>query len=659
MGMSDPVASFLESGGNINSIKTSAPTEKSDDHVFNFLDSGEIPDHLPTIKEAEQQKNDPKGSWWNSAKSAVGDITDTAGGVLENIASPVAQGAAAIPALASGIGNQLFGSEKENLPGERFMTGYNKVMDPVSNLMQPQTETGKNIQEGVDKAFDYLPEKAGDVAYENSGPLAGAAAKTLTSGAQLLIAGKVPGKLKELNDTVKKAIPEESKTYGKESEPIFDEKKTDKTNNLQDQIDKAQVLKRVGIDPEKVRTSSLTGDAKSAATDFQQSKLDNEGGNLLRQTFDKEKQALQNHAENIIKDTGGSYGMSEDTLHSRGTTIAAPFDSIRDVLNKTRKDLYEAADKVAGDIPAVKLDSFSDFLKKDSEFEGKAANGSLRKGINSYLREQNIIQEDGSLKPITAKSAEGLRQYINSQWSPETSGLAGKIKGLIDSDVLDNSTAAIYKPARDLHKKIKDTLENPNGISKLMDYDPRNPINRSVPYEKIPDFVTRLPTDQFEHIINVLKEAPKSLKSQSESAISEIKSHIVNKVLDEGNKYKGQWNSKGVSKILDDNSAKIKMTFSPEEISKLSDLNQAGKILSVDTSYPGAAVQGHNLIVRGAMKGLPAVGAGLGAITAGPLGAVAGEAGGAALASKIEKRSALSSVQKRFTNINDILKKKE
>jgi hypothetical protein len=273
------------------------------------------------------------------------------------------------------------------------------------------------------------------------------------------------------------------------------------------------------------------------------------------------------------------------------------------------------------------------------------------------LKEQHILKDDGSLNPINAKSAEGLRQYINSQWSPQTSGLAGKLKGMIDSDVLDNAGSDIYGTSREMHKKIKETLDNPGGISKLMDYEPNNPINRAVPYEKIPDFVNRLPLDQFQHVIKVLKESPPEIQSQAQTAIGEIKSHLVNKILDEGGKHQ-QWNANGVSKVLAANESKIKLLFSDAEQQKLKDLNDAGHILKIETGYPGASVQEHNLVTRGAMAATRAAGASIGAAVLGPLGAAGGEIAGSAAATKIGQKGSLYSAQKRLTKISDLTKGK-
>jgi hypothetical protein len=61
-------------------------------------------------------------------------------------------------------------------------------------------------------------------------------------------------------------------------------------------------------------------------------------------------------------------------------------------------------------------------------------------------------------------------------------------------------------------------------------------------------------------------------------------------------------------------------------------LNDAGHILDVDRAYPGAAVQGHHLMQRGALAAIEHGAGAVGAHLGGPLGAVVGETGGKAAA---------------------------
>lgn len=644
----DPVLKFLESGGH------GAPSKSEVDPVEDFLESGNVPVSQVTEQPKSSKESYPLRVLKNHPLVGSAEV---AANLATSLGTSAVSGWEVLTKLAKGdLGKP-----------ENVKNLSNKIREREEEFVyQPRTEggqVGQKILSIPGEIIKFAREGVGNLSGKvGAGPGLQTGIETTLDAAANIIPLKMARGSKATQSVSRseqlglKEKPKEAIDAKSQTKEIFQEPEKFETKaHPEEQSRRAQVLSRVGID--EARKSSIEGDVKSAASDYQQSKLDNRGGNKMRAVLDSEKEALQGHVDKIIKKNGGSIGMAEDDLHARGNAIASPFDAIRDVLDKATKELYRKADEQAGGLPSVKLEQFGDFLNKDSNFEGKAPNGSLRKGIRAYLKEQDLLNEDGSIKPIKAESAEGLRQYINSQWSPDTSSLAGRIKGLIDKDVLDKAGDTLYGEARALYKKKKDTLENPTGISKLMDYEPNSPINRSVSYEKIPDFVTRLPLDQFEHVVKVLKEAPDELRSNSDLAISEIKSHMLNKIQLEGSKHKGQWNAAGVSKYLNDNKGKIKLIFSEDEIAHLQDLNEAGHILKVDSSYPGAAVQEHNLVTRGAMAGARGLSTAFGATMAGPIGAVIGEAGGTALSSKIGDKGSLSSAQKRLVKISDMVKK--
>ena len=223
----------------------------------------------------------------------------------------------------------------------------------------------------------------------------------------------------------------------------------------------------------------------------------------------------------------------------------------------------------------------------------------------------------------------------------------------------------IYGPARQVVQTEKQTLDNPSGVAKLMDVDPKNPLNRTTAYEKIPDTLTRLPAAQFDNVVRTLQAMPDAIQPQAQAALSEIKAHLANKVLDAGSSTQGQWNAPGVSKVLKANSAKLQSIFEdqPEVLQKIQDLDSAGKILKVDQSYPGAAAQAANALKRGLLSrslsrlGATA-GAGAGSIL-GPLGAAGGAAAGEALGSSagasMAERSALKQWQKKTVKLSDLM----
>ncbi len=419
--------------------------------------------------------------------------------------------------------------------------------------------------------------------------------------------------------------------------------------------DRAQVLQKIGL--QNARKSAIQGDALNAATDYQTTKFNEPAGQLAKDQFSAERSALENFSQNIIQKTGGSIGTDEEALLTRGQSIAQPFDSLRDYFKAATKNLYNQADSRAAGAPSTNLDNFGKLMNTESVFAGKAENGSLGKGIQSYMREQGIADKEGNLQPITVQQAEGLKQYINSQWSPGTSGLAGKIKAAIDQDVLSSAGEDIYAHARSMYALKKSTLDDPKGISKMFDIDPNTPVNRATPFEKIPDAITRLPADQFGHIVNVLRNMPEELAPQAQAGIAEIKSQLTNKLYEIGNKTQTQWNAPGVNKFLKDNAVKFKQVFSPQEMDEINTLQKAGDILRVDPSYPGAAAQASNALQRGLMaNAIRPISTWVGQFLGGGPGAVAGERVGEMAAKKAGTASGARQFTKRLVPLKDVTK---
>src|SRR5581483_6638240 len=136
-----------------------------------------------------------------------------------------------------------------------------------------------------------------------------------------------------------------------------------------------------------------------------------------------------------------------------------------------------------------------------------------------------------------------------------------------------------------------------------------------------------------------------------------------NKIYDAGSSTSGQWNARGVEKVVKANSAKLQSAFEdqPEALAKIRDLRSAGNILSVNQSYPGAAAQAANALKRGFMsRALSRVGATAGAgagSVLGPFGAAGGaavgEAAGGAAGAKLAERAAVKKWQSGVTKLSD------
>lgn len=421
--------------------------------------------------------------------------------------------------------------------------------------------------------------------------------------------------------------------------------------------ERAEILRRVGLD--KARQSALEGNAKDAATDWQLTRYDEPAGVEAKAQFDSERNALTSHAQKIVQKTGGTIGMDEDALNQRGMTIARPFDSLREWFDDKTRDLYAQADAQAGGNPVTHLQGVEQTLKDPSFRNSLMARGQghLLQAVENQLEEFRRNNPNG----FNVAQSEQVRQWLNSVWSPENRFAIGQLKDALDNDVLMGGGSEIYGPARAIAQARRQVLDNPKGVASLMDADPQTPLNRTTPYVKVPDTLMRLDPDQFANVVKTLKEMPPELQEESQAALSEMKAHLANKVLDAGSSTANQWNAPKVSQVLRANRAKLAILFGDDQEAwqAFNDLDSAGRILRVDQSYPGASAQAANALKRGMMSHvLPKAGALLGAKTGailGPAGAaagaVAGEMAGAKGGASLAERGALRKWTARVTEL--------
>lgn len=415
---------------------------------------------------------------------------------------------------------------------------------------------------------------------------------------------------------------------------------------------RAQVLSSVGLD--QARKSALTGNAKDAANDAQMAKLDNPAGNAIRAQLDNEKAVLANHADGLVKATGGTQGLDQSTLFSRGNSIVSPLDALKEHFDTQTSALYKAADARAQGVPADMPATHSYIGGDQAEFLGTSEGEQLLKGVKARMKSLGMADAEGNPTAATVQQSEQLKQYLNNQWQPRTARLIRGMKDAIDDDVTKAAGDDIYQQARQMRAQRAATLDNPNGIAKVMDSSGPDGVNRSVPIEKIPDAIAGMPVKQFGHIVETLKGVPEEIQPQAAAALSEIKAHFANKVQAVGASQAGQWNAKGVTKFLNNNSERMAQVFTPEEMAQFHNLNDAGHILAKDQSYPGAAVQQHNLAKAGVLGGFTSAGGAAGGALAGPPGAAVGSWLGAKAGTAINEAASLRAAKSRLMSLKDV-----
>ena len=436
---------------------------------------------------------------------------------------------------------------------------------------------------------------------------------------------------------------------------------------VEEQVYRVETVKELGVPT--IREGTKTGDGFKTADEYVTAKTSGPNKDLFNQQIATEQQALRNYANGIVEKTGGSVGLDENALYNRGQAIAQPFDAFKTLLTEQMRGAYKAAGEVAQGAPAVAPDTFQKFLNTNSNFVVNDSFKSLRNGIKSHLTEQGLVNKDGSIKAMTVDQSELLRQYINSNWNPDRSRIIHKLTDSIDNDVTKVAGTDIYESARGIRTKMANLLEDPVGVSKIMDYDPKTPINRSTAFPDIPKAVEKMTPDQQAHLVKVLQDMPPELQPQAQKAIAEIKSQFANRIAEVGGK--GEfWNAPAVSKYLRDNNRSLRiLTGDPQMARSLTVLNDGGHFLRMDNGYKGAAIQFKNMydnpLISGTAQALGgAVGGGLafglgggGAVgaAAAPFGAAYGRSVAAGKVERAAARSAARKGQESLRPISEVL----
>ena len=446
----------------------------------------------------------------------------------------------------------------------------------------------------------------------------------------------------------------------------FQELKYDeKVLPIEEQQARLQVLDRTApglrVDP-----NVIEGRGKDRATDYQVSKTDTPEGNLLAEKLKEEKLAKTAYGERLINESGGTYGLDESANYKRGRNTIDYFQKLEKSFDDSIEKIYKERDAQASNIPVSGQNILSALTDEVTLPLGD--NAGLAKSATAKLKQLGMMDKDGNMLPSNGFKAEQFRKWLNEPniWDSKNAVMHRNLKNAVDADVvstLDPNTS-IYADARNLFGLKKDTLENPNGIAKILDAEGPNGINRKVDIEKIPNSIAGLGVDQLTHIIDTIDKAPPALKSQAEIARSEIKSQFLNRTHEAFER-----NANAGTKYLKDNKEVMSRLFTPEEMAKINDYNSLAHILKTDTGYPGSKVQEINIdkrlptlakefILKKGAAGLAS------AVTGGHTMGLAETMAHGAMSERIAKKDlakteklrkeAFEKKQKGFTNLKDI-----
>jgi len=435
---------------------------------------------------------------------------------------------------------------------------------------------------------------------------------------------------------------------------------------LNEQYARAQTLNRVLGSDHTADLAAIEGKGKERATNYATSNTDTPQGNFLKERFADEQARLADYAERQTKNTGGTVGLDESSVYKRGNTILKPLQDLETHFDNATKKIYADRDAIAKDIP-VETRNVLDVLNDESLTLANTETIGLTNIAKARMKQLGMMDKEGNLLPTNAKTAENFRKFLNENWDRKNANLHKQLKAAVDEDVLANldTNSPLYKEASELVTLRKNTLDNPNGISKILDAEGPKGINRKVDIEKIAQNIVDMPVDQFTHVVDTLKNVPVELQPQAGAALSEIKAQFANRIAE-------QKTPRQLTKYMNDNREVMNRVFTPDEMASLRDYHNAVHILKTDTGYKGAAVQainieqklgakiGEHFVSKGAALGAEAL---TGGTTMGGAALVTNEllsrraAGKRTTQLAKAQQEAFQNTQNRFVPIQDLIKK--
>jgi len=596
----------------------------------------------------------------------------------------------AIPAVMAGTGGRNVGvnlarsmvptvagqAAQEQLPEDASPTsriaaqllgglagGYAQALAPSVSTLR---NAAGNVKTELAKALTgYKPK------FDPHAPVAPTSAELARANApQQTVKPRVKLNTDGTKTVIQEAQPTVPNQYKQPPQP-FDVKETDfvaPSGNLAKpkQQQNIALMKELGLDT--MRPAAVSGNLHEAGNEYATSLLTNPRGQVIRDQLLKEQQAIRNYSGNLIKKTGANMDLApEDT----GRVIREPARSLNDWFDNRVTGLYQQAKQTAGEMGQVKPDNLNKLLA-DPDFKetllSSPAGTTLLGSIERQVARFKGVPVDGvtAEAPATVNSAEALRKWLNSQWSPGNSALIGKVKEAIDMDVANVGGGDVYKAARQLHQRRKQTIDNPEGISLLNQQDKYGGINQSLYDEKVPAKVLAMPTVQFKHIVDTYKNLPEELQPLGQQALAEIKGAMLKDLhiagagktaFTEGANQAANtenWNPKAVSQKLKAYSSKLSLVFTPEEMAQIKKLHDVGYVIAPPKAYKGAAAQEYNLAQKGLINSAMPIGAvagtalglGIGGPTGGMVGSAMGGGLGQALKGKIVNKVENSMAQK-------------
>lgn len=406
------------------------------------------------------------------------------------------------------------------------------------------------------------------------------------------------------------------------------------------------VLRAIGLEENQIRGGAVTGDSKRMGWDTSLGKSDTAAGRKMKQQLELEADKLREYGDSVVESTGGTAGA---TPEARGIAILKPLEAYRDWYKGKIREYYAAADQRAQMTGGIELVDFQKKLGENSFFAKKEMLA-VRNGIEYWMREQDLVNVDGYFRPMSAKQAEQLRQYINkNHYSYEIAAPLRELTGLIDEAVFKTLGQSLYTEARATNAAYHRIFTDPKGMSALLEADG---INRKVSVERVGTKLAGFAqTDiaQFNQIMQQLESMPtKALQADAKKAIAEIRAQIAEQITTFDSTKRDNIGNTGKA-YAPFRGDKLNDIFGKQTADKLRNYVAASGVLRyVDPNPAGTGSFLRNAALKASEAVSAAGGTAVGFGTAGGAGALVGGVIGQQIGKKLQTRIIESIDQREF-----------
>ena len=361
-------------------------------------------------------------------------------------------------------------------------------------MMQPESETGKDIAKFMGEVLGSLPPVAAGIP---SMPKYNAPVRAISE---------------EIKQDVKQSMAPRPEPMGSVGAA---------------EVEQARLRQEMANElpvPIKLTKGQATQDMQQQKFERETAKL--EDGEELRRNANLQNEQFNQNLDAMIDQTGTT--LPDDALVETGLVVTKALENqVKAEKNKINK-AYEAADKSEGAKEPVNLDEVGDFINQNmpsANYSGNVLDAFQKETKRLGLSAGDMNQGNYQIGDMTVYQAEQLRKFVNSnidKVNQKDQRLGKNLKNAIDNSVSD-SGGEPYNRARRLRRQFAEKYQEKKLINDLVSTKP-NSSDRKIALENVFQKTVKTGSaDELKNLRRTLQRTDEGKQAYAELAAQAIK----------------------------------------------------------------------------------------------------------------------------------------